>query len=50
MLKRLILSWAVISVVIALVTDVENQEAFKEIVQGLGILNCMLDLKSARSI
>lgn len=44
------LLWAVISVALALLTDVENQEVFKEIFQGLGILNCMLDLKSAQSI
>lgn len=48
--KKLIFLWTVISVVIALLTDIENQEVFQQIVQGLGILNCILDLKSAQFI
>lgn len=50
MQKKLIFLWTVISVVIALLTDIENQEVFQQIVQGLGILNCILDLKSAQFI
>lgn len=40
MWEILILLSAVISVAIALLTDVENQEVFEEIGQGFEILNC----------